>query len=51
MTNAPNADANDEEIDNDTVIDDSGSFTQVINSLQDEILKNEGMDAVYEVVY
>ena len=38
MTNAPNADANDEEIDNDTVIDDSGSFTLSIESIQYEMM-------------
>ena len=38
MPNAPNDDANYEDIDNDTVTGDDNSSTLAIDSLQDEIM-------------
>ena len=38
VPNAPDADANDEEIDDDTLIDDADSLISAIDPLQDEIL-------------
>ena len=42
VKNAPYSDDNDEDIDNDTVIDDTDSFTSVVESLQDKVMENEG---------
>ena len=50
MSIAPDANYNNEDIYNDTIIDDSGSLTSIIDPLQDKITEIEGVDAETEVV-
>ena len=50
MSIAPDANSNNEDIYNDTIIDDSGSLTSIIDPLQDKITEIEGVDAETEEV-
>ena len=45
VPNAPNADANDKDIDYDTIIDDDDSLTSNIEPPQEEMTEIEGVDA------
>ena len=50
MPNSPNTDTNDEDIYNDTVIENSYSLISAIDPLQDKILLIEGVDMENEGV-
>ena len=43
VKNATSTDANEENIDDDTVVDDTDIFNSTIESLQDKMMENEGV--------